>query len=986
VAGAKSGGTATPETGGKGDLSRYRQMRDFSKTPEPGGAVHAHAGPGLRFVIQKHAARALHYDLRLELDGVFKSWAVARGPSLDPQVKRLAIHVEDHPIDYGDFEGIIPQGEYGGGTVMIWDRGFWRPEGDPEKGYAKGHLAFELDGEKLKGRWHLVRTKGKPGEKKEQWLLFKADDGYAHPSSEGDVLEEAPDSVATHRSMERIADEQAAVWSSRGGLVKGDLSPADDPAETERGKGRTLGGKAGRSGSKAIQAIAATRTDILRPPHSVSLPKGREDARNSSLLGKRVAVSSPSPLGKQPASFSPSPLGERVGVRGDSQAPAKSLDIAPSSIAGAKKAGFPGFVDPCLALLMEKPPEGDAWLHEIKFDGYRLIGLIDGGRVRLMTRSGLDWTERFPGIAGALGALRAKSAIVDGEAVVEEENGVSSFSALQDALSDRRPASNAIFFAFDLLFLNGYGLRDSTQDGRKEALSHLLSSTSHPSLRYSEHIIGNGQGMIDHACRLGLEGVVSKRRNAPYRSGRHGEWVKSKCTNREEFVVGGYVPSTAARNAVGSLALGYFDNGKLIHVGRTGTGFTQKSAQSLHKQLQTLRVDRTSFANALTSEERRGLVPVEPKLVAEVEFRGWTQDRHLRHAAFKGLREDKPASEVQLEMPRQETSAPASKSKKSGAAKKEPPAVLKLSKSGAVEFAGVKFTHPDRVLWEGVGLTKLGLAEYYAGIADYILPHIVSRPLALVRCPNGAGGECFFQKHSFAGLTDAVEIARVADKDGEAEAIVVHDLRGLINLVQANVLEIHPWGARIEETDRPDILIFDLDPAEGVEWAAVIEGARDIRRRLQDVGIESYVKTSGGKGLHVVSPLEPTVGWDELKEFAHGIARAMEADEPPKYISTMAKKARGGKIFVDYLRNARGATAVAPYSTRARAGAPISTPVRWEELGPALTPARFNVSNIGRRIASLKSDPWEGFLTSPQPIAKAISAFQSNAKPVSRGR
>jgi bifunctional non-homologous end joining protein LigD len=890
----------------KGDLTRYRDMRDFSKTPEPSGQLAPAAGD-LRFVIQKHAARRLHYDLRLELDGVYKSWAVARGPSLDAQEKRLAIHVEDHPIDYGDFEGIIPKGEYGGGTVMIWDRGFWRPEGDPGKGYGKGHLAFELFGEKLHGRWHLIRTRGRPGEKKEQWLLFKSDDEYARPAAEEDILEKEPDSVATHRTMDEIAAGREAVWSTHGGLVKGDLSPP---------------------GAGAADADQETRRS--RPTAS-KIP-------------------------------------------------------APASVVGAKKGTFPGFVEPCLAVLVEKPPDADGWLHEIKFDGYRLMASISDGRVTLRTRSGLDWTERFPGIAGAFQTMNVQSAIVDGEAVIEDANGVTSFSALQDALSDRKPASTAVFFAFDLLYLNGYDLRKASLDDRKAVLSALVRANAESALRYSDHMIGNGRAMLDHACRLGLEGVVSKRRNAPYRSGRHGEWLKCKCTNREEFVIGGYVPSTASRNAVGSLALGYYDRGRLIYAGRTGTGFTQKSSQAIFRDLQALRLDRSPFANRLSAEEMRGLLHVEPRLVAQVEFRGWTADGRLRHAAFKGLREDKLAAEVQLEIPQgrsigdgEAPTSPAPDRKR-----EKPMSGQAAGRSSSVAFAGVTLTHPDRILWNAAGLTKLGLAEYYASVADRILPHIVERPLALVRCPNGIEGECFFQKHAFAGLTDAVEVARVRDGDGEAETLVIHDLRGLITLVQANVLEIHPWGARLEDTEHPDTLIFDLDPGEGVDWGAVIEGARNIRRRLNAVGLESHVKTSGGKGLHVVSHLVPSIGWDELKSFAHDIALAMEQDEPSKYLSSMAKNARGGKIFVDYLRNGRGATAVASYSTRARPGAPISTPVRWEELGPALTPARFTVANIGRRLAALKSDPWEGFFSSPQRIDLALAALKKIKMPGSR--
>jgi bifunctional non-homologous end joining protein LigD len=901
----------------KGDLSRYRDMRDFSKTPEPSGAKAPAASQALRFVIQKHAARRLHYDLRLELDGVYKSWAVAKGPSLDPKVKRLAVHVEDHPIDYGDFEGVIPQGEYGGGTVMIWDRGFWRPEGDPAKGYAKGHLAFDLDGGKLHGRWHLIRTKPRPGQKKEQWLLFKSDDAYAHASGDGDILEESPDSVASERSMDEIASDEAAVWSSHGGLVKGELSPA------------------------------------VATPHPNPLPQGE---------GVRSRPSQRGPLSQ----------GERDRVRGDAL-------LNPASIKGAKKAAFPGFIEPCLAQLAEKPPAGDGWLHEIKFDGYRLMVLIDAKGARLMTRSGLDWTARFPAIADAFADFPATSAILDGEAVVEDENGVSSFSALQEALSERKPASAAVFFAFDLLYLDGYSLLEAALEDRKDALAKLLAANRHPALRYSEHVVGEGPAMFDHACRLGLEGIIGKRRTAPYRSGRRGEWVKSKCVNREEFVVGGYAPSTAARNAIGSLVLGLYDGGKLVHAGRTGTGFTQKAAEALFKELQPLRRPGSPFANALSPEERRGLVFVEPNLVAEVEFRGWTHDGRLRHASFKGLREDKPASEVRLEMPQRTSGgrdAPSSRKNAQGA--------VKATRSGEAEFAGVRLTHPDRILWPGQGLTKLGLAEYYAEAADFILPHIAGRPLALLRCPNGSEGDCFFQKHSFAGLTDAVEIAHVREKDGEAETMVIHDLRGLITLVQASVLEIHPWGSRIEDVDHPDTMIFDLDPGEGLDWGAVVDAAREVRRRLSDFGVESYVKTSGGKGLHVVSPLAPQLDWDELKAFAHGIALAMERDAPSKYVSTMAKKARGGKIFIDYLRNGRGATAVAAYSTRARDGAPVSTPVHWDELGPAVTPARFTVANIGRRLAATGSDPWEGFFIRPQRVAEA--AARTSASPAIRPR
>ncbi|MBT3071374.1 DNA ligase D [Rhodomicrobium sp. Az07] len=899
-----------PDVSAKGDLTRYRQKRDFSKTREPSGTKQAARAPALRFVIQKHAARRLHYDLRLELDGVYKSWAVTKGPSLDPAEKRLAVHVEDHPLDYGDFEGIIPPGEYGGGTVMIWDRGTWEPESDPEKGYAKGHLAFTLHGEKLNGRWHLIHIKPRPGEKDQQWLLFKSDDEYARAEADGDILEDAPDSVATGRSIDEIARDGEAVWSGKAGLVKGDLSPADGAEAPKAKRRRTMADATGAAG--AIRAERAAPT------------------------------------------------------RGASRKPAGTKPIA-----GAKKAPFPGFVAPCLAQLCERAPGGDNWLHEIKFDGYRLMALIGNGRVRLMTRSGLDWTERFPAIAAAFATFPAASAIVDGEAVVEDHAGVSSFSALQEALSTRKSTAEIIFFAFDLLYLDGSDLRGASLEARKAALAPLIEGAAAPALRYSDHVIGHGPAMVENACRLGLEGIVSKRIDAPYRSGRHGAWLKTKCTNRQEFVVGGYAPSTATRGAIGSLALGAYDGGKLVHVGRTGTGFTQAMAKALFKQLQPLRRATSPFANALSSEEKRGLVYVEPQLVAEVEFRGWTGDRHLRHAAFKGLREDKPAPEVLFEMPRHDTAPNASDKPE----KKAPPRSLAIpGKGGTVDFEGIRLTHPDRILWAAQGLTKLGLADYYAEVADYILPFVTGRPLALVRCPNGQGGECFYQKRSFAGLTDAVEVVRVADKDGDTEALVIHDLRGLINLVQANVLEIHPWGARADDLERPDTLIFDLDPGDGVGFEAVMDGAREVRRRLAALGIESWVKTTGGKGLHVVSPLVPDLGWDEVKAFAQGIAQEMERDAPQRFVSTMAKKARDGKIYVDYLRNGRGSTGIASYSTRAREGAPVATPLGWKELGPALAPQRFTVETMGRRLAALKSDPWAGYFENPQRIESSGGA------------
>ncbi len=924
----------------------------------------------LRFVIQKHSASRLHYDLRLELDGVYKSWAVTRGPSLDPEEKRLSVHVEDHPIEYGDFEGIIPKGEYGGGTVMIWDRGYWTPEIDAAEAYAKGHIAFDFYGEKLHGRWHLIRLKPKPREKQQAWLLFKSEDGFSRPTADGDILQDAPNSVATGRSLDGIASEKAAVWSSKGqGLVEGDLSPA-------------------MSGGEKTKPTRKNAHGVKLPAAGLAISGHGHNFRHAQSSSPRRRATMPERL-HDPVMNSGVNAGARAGPRGND---ASAMEVISDK--------FPGFIAPCLAQLADAAPTGDDWLHEIKFDGYRLIGLIDRGRVQLMTRSGLDWTERFPAIAAALAKVPVKSAVVDGEAIIEDAHGISNFSALQEALSDGRCAKEAILFAFDLMYLNGRDLRRLSLDERKTLLAPLIGDASLPALRYSDHLVADGDAMAQHACRLGLEGIISKKRSAPYRSGRGGEWLKIKCTNRSEFVIGGYAPSSATRNAIGSLALGYYRDGKLIHIGRAGTGFTQKMAQSLYKQLQTLKSSHSPFVSALTADEKRNLVFVEPELVADVEFRGWTADKHLRHAAFKGLREDKAAREVELEG---NGRSPAVIGRgnmnggKRGKTNDEIPHRIKASEkeamphpvkmSAGATFEGVKLTHPDRILWAEQGLTKLGLAEYYAEVADWILPYIINRPLSLVRCPGGSDGECFFQKHKFAGLTDAVEVVPLPEQEGIDEALVIRDLRGLISLVQANVLEIHPWGSAIDDVEHPDRIIFDLDPGEGVSWEAVIAAAFEVRQRLQDAGLEPFVKTTGGKGLHVVATLKPEETWDAVKDFTRNIAISMEQDSPSLYLSTMTKKARTGKIFIDYLRNGRGATAVAAYSTRARPGAPVSTPITWDELGPAITANRFDTGNLPGRLASLKADPWLRFAESGGRLATSNGTIAKNRKSSSpRGR
>lgn len=838
-------------------LETYRKKRDFTTTPEPKGRQARKSGNS--FVVQKHDATRLHYDFRLELDGVLKSWAVTRGPSLVPGEKRLAVHVEDHPLEYGDFEGTIPKGEYGGGTVIVWDRGTWTPIGDAHKGYAKGHLEFELHGEKLRGHWHLVRMQRKPREKRENWLLIKGEDEFAQPEDAPDILEERPESVKTGRVIADVAGE-APGWSSKTGRIR---------------------------------KKAATR-------------------RKSEASPEEMAASAPDP----------------------------------SKIKGARKAALPAFVEPTLATLASSAPDGERWLHEIKFDGYRLQARIEAGRIKLSTRSGLDWTKKFgKPIAEALQALPVGKALIDGELVVERSDGASDFSALQADLSDGR-SDRFLFYAFDLLHLDGYDLTALPLIERKALLEALIGKRS-GIIRYSGHFEESGEAVLRHACRLSLEGVVSKLRDGPYRSGRSKSWLKAKCSDRQECVIAGYVPSTTSRRAIGSLILGVYDGKELVHVGRVGTGFTVAVAEELFQRLNRMRVQASPFAKRLTADEARQARYVRPELVAEVEFRTWTADGHLRHASFRGLREDKDPRMVVREGPK---TAPR-------AATPAPP-----------PRHTVRLTHPDRLYWPDDGVTKEGLADYYAEIWDHIAPFIVDRPLALLRCPSGIVGEKFFQKHAWKGINPRIVQVRDPGEPGDEPLISIRDLDGLLGLVQAATLEIHPWGSTVDDWERPDTIIMDLDPGDGVPWEAVIAAAGEVRQRLEDAGLAAFVKTSGGKGLHVVSPLKPRADWAQVKAFTKGIADAMAADTPARFVSTITKSLRRGKILVDYLRNQRGATAVAAYSTRARPGAAVSMPLAWEELDPGIGPAYFTVANAPVRLAALKSDPWEGFRKAAVPL------------------
>ena len=823
-------------------LRDYHRKRNFTRTAEPSGKLRRQTGN--LFVVHKHAARRLHYDLRLELDGVLKSWAVTRGPSLSPGDKRLAVHVEDHPLDYAEFEGRIPEGEYGAGSIIVWDRGRWSTEGDPHQQLAKGHLEFELSGSKLKGRWHLVHMKGRERAAKENWLLIKAEDEYAQAAGSNDLLEAKPRSVKTGRSVEDVAKTDVKI----------------KPKRSDGGVRPPAGG--------------------VRPPTA------------------------------------PGARGGRANMGSD-----------PIAVRGARPGPLPSFIEPQLASLATKPPSGDSWVHEIKFDGYRLLARIDGGRVRLKTRSGLDWTAKFPSVQKALERLPVVTAFLDGEVVVETERGTPDFGALQQDLSEGR-SDRFCYYLFDLLHLDGTDLTRTSLIDRKGALARLLAGHDGV-LKLSEHFAERGDIVFKHASRLGLEGIVSKLTSAPYRSGRSKAWLKSKCIGSDEFVVIGYVPSTTQRRTVGSLVLGYFDRRKLVYAGRVGSGFSTAAADDLWRRLEAIRIEAPDLAALPPPEMRRNVRWAKPLLVAEVEMRGWTADGILRHAVFKGLRLDKQAADVAPEKP---------------AVKAKGPAALPLP-----------LTHPDRVLWPDVGVTKQGLAEFYSEIWPAIQPHVVDRPLALVRCPGGVEEGCFFQKHAWAGIGE--HIARSRDTDGGEELLTIRTLEGLIALVQASVLEIHVWGAKLGSIEKPDGITFDLDPDPEVAWSDVVGAAFEVRDRLKDLGLESFVKTTGGKGLHVFAPLEPHADWTAVKDFSHALAGAMAKDSPQRYLAKASKAARRRRIFVDYLRNGRGATAVAAYSARARAGAPVSTPVGWDELGPEMRPDRFTVLNLLHRLANI-DDPW----------------------------
>lgn len=815
-------------------LSEYNRKRDFSITGEPAGSAPAakRQASALSFVIQKHDARNLHYDFRLELDGVLLSWAVPKGPSLDPAQKRLAVHVEDHPLSYGSFEGSIPTGQYGAGDVIVWDRGVWQPHADPHKAYAAGKLKFTLVGEKLSGDWALVRTRLKGSGDKEQWLLIKEKDSQARPADDYDIVQAEPNSVVSDASV---------------------------------GKPRA---------QPKAKAKAKAKPQKATPP--------------------------------LPEDFSPQ-----------------------------------------LATLVDRAPEGD-WQYEIKFDGYRMLARIRDGEVRLFTRNGHDWTDRLPRQAKALQALKLKDSWLDGEVVSLNGDGLPDFQALQNAFDIGR-SLDIVYYLFDAPFLNGQDRRQAPVEDRRAALKAALAGSRSKLLRFSEAFTAHPRDIIESACDLALEGVIGKRLGSPYVSSRSADWIKLKCRLRQEFVIVGYTRPQGSRSGFGALLLAVNDDFGLVYAGRVGTGFDQASLKAIYTQLTPLERKVSPLEKPLTSAQARGVHWVEPTLVGEVQFAEWTREGVVRQAAFVGMRTDKPAAQIVHEQPR--TAKSMKPTKKTG--------------------AGVNITHPDRVIDTQSGTQKQQLAQFYDSISQWILPFLSHRPVALLRAPEGIEGEQFFQKHS---ERLAIPNIKQLDQDldpGHARLMEIDSVGALIGAVQMGTVEFHTWGSTTDKIETPDLFVLDLDPDPALPWKAMLEAAQLTLSVLDELGLQAFVKTSGGKGLHLVVPLARRDSWDTVKAFAKAIAQFMTAQLPERFTATSGPRNRVGKIFIDYLRNARGASTVAAYSVRARPGLPVSVPISREELKGLRSAQQWTVANLAQRVRGLKADPWTGY-ANRQKISKKM--------------
>ncbi|MGE8190257.1 DNA ligase D [Pseudomonas sp. NPDC086278] len=842
------------------NLDDYNRMRDFSATSEPAAkrsGKNTAKDHALQFCIQKHDASHLHYDFRLELDGALKSWAVPKGPSLDPKVKRLAVHVEDHPIDYATFEGSIPEGHYGAGDVIVWDRGVWIPQDDPAKAYAKGKLKFELQGEKLGGLWNLVRTH-MPG-KQEQWFLIKHQDGAAKPEADYDVLSAEPDSVLSDRTI------------------------------------------------IAKKTKASAKPKALKKPARKVTPK---------------ATSAP--------------------------------------LTGAHKAELPDQLKPELATLVEKAPDGQ-WSYEIKFDGYRIMARIDHDEVKLFTRNGHDWTHKLPKQAKALAALGLESAWLDGEMVVANEHGVPDFQALQNAFELGR-SGNVLYYLFDMPYLNGVDLREVPVEERRVALQTVLKQGEDPLLRFSDAFGEEPEALLNSACQMQMEGLIGKRLGSPYVSRRSNDWIKLKCKHRQEFVVVGFTDPKGSRHAFGALLLGLHDrdSGELRYAGKVGTGFNETTLNSIHGQLKPLQIKKPSVVNPPTGFDAKGVHWLKPVLLAEIAFAEMTKDGSVRHAVFHGLRDDKPADDITEERPK----AVKTSTSKTAAAKKtaaqKPAAKNKAAETApsqiGLDHGKVRITHPDRVIDASSGTTKVQLAEYYASVAQWILPELKDRPVALVRAPDGIAGELFFQKNAerlaIPGIT-------TLDKDLTGQPVMlINNAEALIGAVQMSTVELHTWNATSDNLDKPDRFVLDLDPDPALPWKSMVEATQLTLSVLDELGLKAFLKTSGGKGIHLVVPLTRKLGWDEVKDFSHAIVSHMAKLLPERFSAVSGPKNRVGRIFIDYLRNGLGATTICAYAARTREGLPVSVPIFREEVAELKGADQWNIHTVRQRLAEVGDEPW----------------------------
>jgi bifunctional non-homologous end joining protein LigD len=862
-------------------LTTYKAKRDFQQTREPSGQDAVKPTTRRRFVIQKHDATRLHYDLRVELDGVFKSWAVTKGPSLDPHDKRLAVEVEDHPLDYGDFEGTIPKGQYGGGTVMLWDRGYWEPAGTttPEQALAKGDFKFTLEGERLHGGFVLVRmANDRERGKRTNWLLIKHRDEFAVSASGAAVLEENDTSVASSRTMQAIT----------------------------AGKGRKPKPFMLQGGKVQADAVWDSRSGLAAEERKAGREKTAVTARE-----------------------------------------------------------LPDFIAPQLCETLGRPPSADGWIHEIKFDGYRIQMRVLDGEVTLKTRKGLDWTTKYPAITKAAGKL--PDAIIDGEICALDENGAPDFAALQAALSEGK-TDLLVYFAFDLLFEGGEDLRTRPLTDRKERLQRLLADADdNARLRFVEHFEDGGEAVLRSACRLSLEGIVSKRGDALYVSGRTNTWLKSKCRAGHEVVIGGYSTTVGKFR---SLLVGVHRGDGFVYVGRVGTGFGAAKVRTLSRRLQALKTPKSPFTGLNSPKKESGVIWLKPELVAEIEFAGWTADGLVRQAAFKALRDDKPASEVEAEKPAE----PANTDVPQPAG---PTPAKPLRRGGRVDVMGVLISNPDKPLWpdanDGIPVTKEDLARYYEAVGRWLIDHIKGRPCSIIRAPDGVGGEQFFQRHAMPGTSNLLELVAVF---GDRKPYLQIDRKeGLAAVAQVGAVELHPWNCEPQRPEVPGRLVFDLDPGPDVPFSTVVGAAREMRDRLNDLGLVSFCKTTGGKGLHVVTPLavakRSTLSWPQAKGFAHDVCLQMARDNPSLYLIKMSKSLRNGRIFLDYLRNDRMATAVAPLSPRARSGATVSMPITWAQVKADLDPKRFTIRTAPALLA--KSTAWNDYCDALRPLEPAIN-------------